>query len=171
MRRFQTISEFSHSLAPLRPLPRASRRASVPWKAVIRSPSIGRPRCARTFAADKVVRAIIVFGLRRELAQESPCLFEVSGVEALGEPAVDRREQIESFHPPALLAPQSGEITDGAQFQRFCLLGLCDADCLLKGGLALVELISGEQHSPSKAVEFRIPPVLAAAARYFQPLL
>jgi len=44
---------------------------------------------------------------------------------------------------PALLAPQPGQIAE-AQFERFCLLGLRDADRTLKGSLVLVELIFGE---------------------------
>jgi len=46
-------------------------------------------------------------------------------------------------------------------------LGSGDADRLLKGGLALVELVVGEQRSPGNAVQFRIPlcsPVASAVA-------
>jgi hypothetical protein len=38
---------------------------------------------------------------------------------------------------------------------------LGDADRLLKGGLALVELVFGEQHGPGKPVQFGIPKMLA----------
>src|SRR5712671_151107 len=48
---------------------------------------------------------------------------KIGGVETLGEPAIDRGEEIAGFGPPALLAPQSGEAGGSAQFQRFCLLG------------------------------------------------
>ena len=50
----------------------------------------------------------------------------------------------------------------------FRLLGLRDADRLLKGGLALVELFFGGEHSPGKAVRFRIPPMLAGGTCYSQ---
>ena len=36
------------------------------------------------------------------LGERRPCVFQVGGVEALGKPAVDG--------PPALLAPQPGEV-------------------------------------------------------------
>ena len=107
----------------------------------------------------------------RQLIEQRLRLLQVGGVEAFGKPAIDRGDEVAGFGAPALLAPQPGEIADGAQFQRFCLLGLRDADRLLKGSLALVELIFGEQHGPGEAVEFRIPPMLAGGASYFQSLL
>jgi hypothetical protein len=100
-----------------------------------------------------------------QLVEQRLCLFEVGGLEALGEPAVDRREEVAGFPPPALLAPQPCKADGGAQFQRFRLLGLGDADRLLKGGLALVELVLGEQYSPGKPVEFGFPPALATFRR------
>ena len=41
----------------------------------------------------------------RQLVEQRLCLFQIGGIEALGEPAVDRCEQIARFGPPALLAP------------------------------------------------------------------
>jgi len=62
---------------------------------------------------------------RREIGQQSRFIglliehrlriFQVGGVEALGEPAVDRGEQIARFHPSALLAPQPAEARRRAQ--------------------------------------------------------
>src|SRR3954468_4651567 len=106
-----------------------------------------------------------------QLLEQRLCLLQVGGIKAFAKPAVDRSDEVTGFGAPALLAPQPGEIADGAQLQRFCLLGLRDADRLLKGSLALVELIFGEQHGPGEAVEFRIPPMLASCASDFQPLL
>jgi hypothetical protein len=83
--------------------------------------------------------------------------FQVGGIEALREPAVNWGEEIACFGPPPLFAPQPGEARRGAQFQRLRLLGLRGADRLLQGGQALVELVFGEQHSPGKAMEFPIP--------------
>src|SRR6202048_12590 len=59
----------------------------------------------------------------RQLVEQRLCLFQVGGVEAFGEPAVDRPEEVAGFGAPALLAPEAGEIAGGAQFQRFRLLG------------------------------------------------
>jgi hypothetical protein len=81
-----------------------------------------------------------------------------------------RCEEVAGFGAAALLAPQPGEIASGAQFQRFRLLGSDDADRLLKGGLALVELVFGEQHGPGEPVQFRIPKMLAGGTRCVQSL-
>jgi hypothetical protein len=40
----------------------------------------------------------------RQLFEQRPRLFEIGGIEALGEPAVDRSEQIARLGPPALFA-------------------------------------------------------------------
>jgi hypothetical protein len=50
----------------------------------------------------------------RELFQENLCLFEVGGVEAFREPAVDWREQLTPIGAPAVFAPQPGEARRGA---------------------------------------------------------
>ena len=44
-----------------------------------------------------------------------------------------------------------------------------DAGRLLKAGLALVALVFGEQHRPAKAVQFRIPLMLAGGVCCFHP--
>src|SRR5262245_60699508 len=49
-------------------------------------------------------------------------VLEVSGVEALGEPAIDRRQQRLRCGLLALLLPQATETHGGAQFQSFRLL-------------------------------------------------
>ncbi|HEY7490125.1 MAG TPA: hypothetical protein VIH59_03300, partial [Candidatus Tectomicrobia bacterium] len=48
---------------------------------------------------------------------------EVSGVQALGEPAVGRREQLAGCSMLALLLPQVGEAHSGPQLPGFGLLG------------------------------------------------
>src|SRR5262245_66320909 len=58
----------------------------------------------------------------RELLQQRLRLLEVSGVKALGEPAVDRREQLVGFSMLALLLPQAGQAHGRPQLQRFRLL-------------------------------------------------
>jgi hypothetical protein len=69
-----------------------------------------------------------------ELVQENLRHFEVGGVEALGEPAVNGCQQIACFRSPALFAPQPGEARRGAQFQRFRLLLARDLKRLLERG-------------------------------------
>ena len=51
-----------------------------------------------------------------EFVQQPLRFFQVGGVEALGKPAVEGREQVARLGPAALLAPQPGEACGGAQF-------------------------------------------------------
>src|SRR5262245_9970516 len=76
-----------------------------------------------------------VFSL--QLCQQRLGLLEVRGVKALGEPAVDRREQRTGFGLLALLLPEAAEAHRRPQLQRFRLLlaghgyGLLEARCRL----------------------------------------
>src|SRR5215475_1722648 len=49
-------------------------------------------------------------------------LLQVSGVKALGKPAVDRCQQIVGFLALALLLPQFGKAGGRTEFPRLCLL-------------------------------------------------
>src|SRR6516165_2788047 len=62
-----------------------------------------------------------------ELIEERLRLFEVGRVEAFGEPAVDRREQVASFGAAALVATEPGNTRGGAQFPELGLLLLGNA--------------------------------------------
>ena len=64
-------------------------------------------------------------------------LFEVGGVEAFGEPGVDRGAQGGRLLRPALLAAQAGKAHRTAQFPGFRVLPACDVDALLDGRLGL----------------------------------
>ena len=44
-----------------------------------------------------------------EFVEQRFCLFEIVCIEAFGEPAIDRCEQIAGFGAPALVATQPGE--------------------------------------------------------------
>ena len=58
----------------------------------------------------------------RQFAEQRLRLFQIGGIEALGEPIIDGGEEVASFGPPALLAPQPGEARGGAQLIGLCLL-------------------------------------------------
>src|SRR6516162_8318193 len=77
---------------PLTTRKRHSCRAASGWsdrqKAVVRA----RPPAMLTTGS-------------RQFVEQCLCLFQVSGIEPLGEPAVNRRQQIVGFDAPALLAP------------------------------------------------------------------
>ena len=78
-------------------------------------------------------------GLRREggvigaaarsfqLVEQRLCLFEIGGGEALGEPAVDRGEQVARGGAATLVAPQSGKARGGAQLSELGFLLSGDA--------------------------------------------
>jgi hypothetical protein len=51
----------------------------------------------------------------RQLVEKPPRLFQIDGVEALGEPAVNGRQEISGCCTPASFAPQPGEARRGAQ--------------------------------------------------------
>ena len=54
----------------------------------------------------------------RQLVEDCLCFPQIGRVEALGEPAVDRREEVAGFLVPTLLAPQPDEAHGGAQFPK-----------------------------------------------------
>ena len=59
----------------------------------------------------------------RQLVEQRLSLFQVDGVEAFGEPAIDRREQVARFGVAALVTAEPGEARGGTQFPK---LGLTD---------------------------------------------
>src|SRR5262249_31281781 len=76
----------------------------------------------------------------RQFVEQGLCVCQVGGVEAFGEPAVDRCEQIAGFGSTALVAPQPGEAHGGPQFPELGLLLFGNAQGLaiqLLGGLGM----------------------------------
>jgi hypothetical protein len=76
----------------------------------------------------------------RQLVEQRLRLFEVGGVEAFGEPAVDGCQKVAGLGETALLAAESGEARGGAQFPELGLLLLSDVQGLaieLLGGLGM----------------------------------
>jgi len=49
----------------------------------------------------------------RQIVEQPLRFFEIGGVEALGEPAVEGREQVARLASPALLVPEAGEACGG----------------------------------------------------------
>ena len=62
-----------------------------------------------------------------QLVEQRLCVFEIGRVEAFGEPAIDRCQQVAGFALAALVAAEPSEARDGAQFPEFGPLLLCDA--------------------------------------------
>ena len=57
-----------------------------------------------------------------ELVEQSPRLFQIGSIEAFGEPAVDRCQQIAGFGLPTVLAQQPGQAHRPPQFKPACAL-------------------------------------------------
>src|SRR5262249_52927595 len=62
----------------------------------------------------------------RQRVQKCPGLLQVRGVKALGEPPVDRGQQVVRFLALALALPQARQAHGSPQFQRFRLLAASD---------------------------------------------
>ena len=95
-----------------------------------------------------------------EIVEQCLRLFEVGGVEAFGEPAIERREEITGLGTAALVAAEPGEARSGAQFPELGLLLLRDAQ-----GFA-IEFLSGlgmplpQQQLAFVSVQLRCKPAL-----------
>src|SRR6516165_4228264 len=61
-----------------------------------------------------------------QLVEQRFRLFQIGGVEALGEPGVSGREQLAPVCVLALIAPQPGEAGRGAQFEQLAVLPLSE---------------------------------------------
>jgi hypothetical protein len=57
----------------------------------------------------------------RQLIEQRLRFFEILCVEAFGEPAVDREEEVAGFRVAALVAAEPGEARGGAQFPELGL--------------------------------------------------
>ena len=78
--------------------------------------------------------------LRVQFVEKRLCLFKIGGGEALGEPAVDRGEQVAGCGAATLVAPQSGKARGGAQFPQlgFLLSGNAEGFAIqLLGGFGM----------------------------------
>src|SRR5262245_21070866 len=93
-----------------------------------------------------------------QLVEQRLRLDEVARVEALGEPAVDGREQVARFGALALVAQQPREARRGAQLERARSLLAGDGEGAVIAGGGLVGCAAGrEQQVAVEAVEFGVP--------------
>src|SRR5262249_17267372 len=99
-----------------------------------------------------MISMLVIFGLVRMVSPTPPLvrirscsqrfqhrlgLLEVGGVKALGEPAVDRGEQVIGCSPLALALPQAAQARGGTEFPRLGLLAARHREGLLEAGCGL----------------------------------
>ena len=91
--------------------------------------------------------------------RQRPSLLQVGGVEALGEPAMERRQQLTRFCLLALLLPETTEAHSSPQRQRFHLLAASHIQSPLPPGFCLClrrdRLL--QEHDAPEARDFRFP--------------
>ena len=71
-----------------------------------------------------------------QLFEQGFGFLKISRVKALGEPAIERRQQLIGGGPLTLLLPQPTQTHRGAQFQRFRLLAVSYSESLVKTHLS-----------------------------------
>src|SRR6516162_853613 len=107
------------------------------------------------------------FSLSGQRIEQGLCFFQVGGVEALGERAVEGREQVARLAPTAVLAPESGEACRGAQFVAACALLACDreggAERVL--GLRRIGVRQAAGELAPQSMNFCVPALLAGDGR------
>src|SRR5262249_55589662 len=106
----------------------------------------------------------------RQLVQQCLGTLEVRRVEALGEPVVNRRQEINGLFAATLLAPQAGETHRGTQFPELRTLLPGDPASLvegpLRGGFGPLLPV----HFADASVQLGDTPALASVLRVFQRL-
>src|SRR5262249_34010428 len=107
----------------------------------------------------------------RQLVEQRLCFFQIGGVEALGEPAIHRGEQVAGFSTTALVAAEPGEAHGGAQFPELCILLPRDVE-----GVAIQFPLGLGMPSPQRQLAFvpmqlRSKPALPGTFGYLQGFL
>src|SRR5690348_11543209 len=88
-----------------------------------------------------------------ELSKKRLCLLQILGVEAFGEPAIERCEEVADLSTPALLTPKPGEARCRTQLIGSGLLPPRDPERLLQRCLAFVNFVVRQQYHALETVE------------------
>src|SRR5712691_8956848 len=73
----------------------------------------------------------------RQFVEQCLSLLEIGGVKPLGEPAVDRCQELVGFGTLTLLLPQTDQAHGGSQLPGFGLLAAGNGEGLLEAGFGL----------------------------------
>ena len=81
--------------------------------------------------------------LPSQFLQQRLGVLQIGGVKTLGEPAIDRREQLARCSALAVLLPQATQARGGAQLPGFGLLAAGNGEGLLEAGFGLGHIRGG----------------------------
>src|SRR6516225_10004309 len=109
--------------------------------------------------------------LPTQFVEQRLCVFEVGGVEAFGEPVVDRREQVLRFGVATLVAAEPSEARGGAQFPEFGLLLSGNAQSFLTELLGCLGMPLPQQQLASVPIQLRREPPFSCPIHHLQPLV
>src|SRR5215472_3491514 len=142
---------------------RASKSITAPPPGLA-PPRPGATRRSSPSGAPGIAGARGVLRLSSQLFQQRLGLLQVGGVKALGEPAIDRRQQVVSFGALALLLPQATETRGGAQFPGFRTLVLGDRHGVLEASFSFTLVVCRQlqEEFASEAMELCVVPMLAS---------
>src|SRR5262245_17775746 len=97
-----------------------------------------------------------------QLVEQRLGVLQVARVEAFGEPAVDRGEEIARFGALALIAPEAREARRSAQLERAGALLAGDGEgAVVAGGGLVGGAVGREEQVAVETVEFGVPEELA----------
>ena len=101
-------------------------------------PQVSRqtPNLARVDAAHRGTENIV--SALRQFIKQRLSLLQIKGIEAFGEPAVDRSEKIAGLYALALVAPEPRHARCRAEFEQPRLLAARNLNRLPEGGLSRI---------------------------------
>ena len=99
------------------------------------------------------------------------CFLQIGGVEALGEPAVDRGEKIPRLGAPTLVAAEPGKAPGGAQFPELGPLLLRDAQGFAIQFLGGLGLPLPKQQLAFMPIQIRCEPTLPCPFDHLQGIV
>ena len=116
---------------------------------------LGRPGVAPTGLRE------IMLTCSRQLVEQRFSVLEIGGVEALGEPAIDRRDEVARVGSLAPVAPKPSQVKRGFQLERLGALLAGDHQRPLEAGFSLGGPIKRQRQHALQAMQIGIAPVLA----------
>src|SRR5262249_22631094 len=134
------------------------RPSDVPCVLIRKSDDLDNT-CAK-IGRNVAVRYVSIAVLCPQLTEQCLGFLEVGGIKTLGDPAVDRSEQVVGLGALALLLPQAAEAHGRAQLQRSGVLATGHGEGLTKTLLPchhrFVSVTSLEQQLPFEPIQFRL---------------